>query len=101
MGLSVGVSDDGVVRIVVRGRFDFSVHREFRQAYTSNETRSAKRYVIDMAGAEYIDSAALGMLLLLRDHVGADASKIRLMNCSAAVRDVLQVSNFDRLFDIR
>ena len=53
-----------------------------------------------MKDATYLDSSALGMLLLLREHVGGDDSDIRVVNSSPDVRKILGVSNFDKLFDI-
>jgi ABC-type transporter Mla MlaB component len=58
--------DDRVVTITISGRFDFDLHQEFRQAFEHAEDEEAS-YVIDLAQAEYMDSSALGMLLLLRD----------------------------------
>ena len=47
-----------------------------------------------------MDSSALGMLLLLRDHAGGDNADIALMNISPDVRKILAISNFDKLFKI-
>ena len=44
--------------------------------------------------------AALGMLLLLRDHAGGDHAQIRLLNCNSDVRKILAISNFEQLFQI-
>ncbi|MNJ01264.1 hypothetical protein D3C73_1608430 [compost metagenome] len=56
--------------------------------------------VVDLKDATYLDSSALGMLLLLRDHAGGDESDVRLVNSSTDVRKILAISNFDKLFDI-
>jgi anti-anti-sigma factor len=56
--------------------------------------------VIDLKEATYLDSSALGMLLLLRDHAGGEDSCIRLVNSSSDVRKILAISNFHKLFDI-
>ena len=55
---------------------------------------------MDLKEATYLDSSALGMLLLLRDHAGGDNSDVRVVNSSTDVRKVLAISNFDKLFDI-
>jgi anti-anti-sigma factor len=86
--------------IRVSGRFDFSSHQEFRQAYADIDPRQT-RFVIDLGGAEYIDSAALGMLLLLRERAGGEQSTITLTNCGEGVMQILGVSNFDKLFLVR
>jgi anti-anti-sigma factor len=56
--------------------------------------------VVDLKEATYLDSSALGMLLLLRDHVGGDDAEVQVVNTSPDVRKILAISNFDKLFDI-
>lgn len=89
----------GVTTIEVTGRFDFSLHREFRQAYADTVDRGAE-VIVDLKGVEYVDSSALGMLLLLREYMGDDSAKISLANPSGDVRSILEVSNFEKLFKI-
>jgi len=48
----------------------------------------------------YMDSSALGMLLLLRDHAGGEESEVQVINTNSDVRKILAISNFDKLFDI-
>jgi anti-anti-sigma factor len=55
---------------------------------------------LDLKETTYLDSSALGMLLLLRDHAGGDDSDIRVVNPNSDVRKILAISNFDKLFDI-
>ncbi|CAM3589136.1 STAS domain-containing protein [Pseudomonas wadenswilerensis] len=94
------VSPDGKkLTIKVKGRFDFGKHQEFRHAY-EDEPRKPESVVVDLKDATYLDSSALGMLLLLRDHVGGDDSEIRVVNTSSDVRKILAISNFEKLFDI-
>ena len=90
---------DKTVTIHIWGRFDFSVHREFRSAYKDHGGRDA-HYLVDLKGTEYMDSSALGMLLLLREHAQAGDNSIRIVNCSDEIRQILTISNFARLFTI-
>jgi anti-anti-sigma regulatory factor len=53
--------------------------------------------VIDMSAVEYVDSAALGMLLLLRDHAG-DASRVTIRGSRGQPEQVLRIANFHKLF---
>lgn len=91
--------------IKIKGRFDFSQHQSFRGAYeaaddaVSGETK-VERFVVDLQEANYIDSSALGMLLLLRDHAGGERGEVKLINCSNDVRKILAISNFEKLFQI-
>ena len=63
--------------IKVNGRFDFSSHQEFRDAY-EKVASSVDTYNVDLSGTSYLDSSALGMLLLLRDHAGGDKSNVKI-----------------------
>ena len=100
MGISARVSDDGCeLNIGIDGRFDFSSHQDFRKAYEETES-SLDKYVVDMNATTYLDSSALGMLLLLRDHAGGDHANIRIINCNEDVKKILTISNFEQLFEI-
>jgi len=84
--------------IKIQGRFDFVVQSEFRQAY--EKVKSDSQFIIDFSTADYMDSAALGMLLLLRDYAGAGNSDITLKNCRSEIKTILEISNFHKLFKI-
>jgi len=92
-------ADGQELTISISGRFDFNAHQAFRDAYQRQDV-SPQRYVVNLQGTTYMDSSALGMLLLLRDHAGGDEADIRLLNCSPDVRKILSVSNFEQLFVI-
>ncbi|RON65688.1 STAS domain-containing protein [Pseudomonas fluorescens] len=100
MSVVTEVSPDGQkLTISVKGRFDFGKHQEFRNSYERVEPEP-KSYELDLKETTYLDSSALGMLLLLRDHAGGDDSQIRVVNPNSDVRKILAISNFDKLFDI-
>lgn len=101
MAINSELSADGKeLRISIDGRFDFSCHQDFRHAY-QREDASPSQYLIDLKGAVYLDSSALGMLLLLRDYAGGDDSNVKILNPSEDVRKILHISNFQRLFTIQ
>ena len=70
-----------------------------RAAYSSLAERYAV-YVIDMSTVEYLDSAALGMLLSMRNAIEQD-SKIQLKGANAFIKNILMISRFDKRFDIQ
>lgn len=91
-------TDGATLTITPGGRFDFRTHREFRNAYV--QTAGARHYVINLAFTDYLDSSALGMLLLLREHAGGDQSDIRILNCKPDVQNIFKVANFQKLFTL-
>ncbi len=99
MSVTMSISPDSKrVDINISGRFDFSVHKEFRDAYRNNPNNV--EYHVNLNSASYMDSSALGMLLLLREHSGEDRNLITLRNPSPSIRKILEIANFDRLFRI-
>lgn len=92
---------DKVARMAMGGRFDFSAHRYFRET-TEGLLANADvgQLELDLAEVSYVDSSALGMLLMLRDKARHAQREIRLRHCSAQVRQVLDIANFGKLFRI-
>ena len=100
MAVTSHVSADGnQLTIAIKGRFDFAKHQDFRDAYEKSVPKPDS-IVVDLKEATYIDSSALGMLLLLRDYAGGDNAEVQVINISSDVRKILAISNFDKLFDI-
>jgi anti-anti-sigma factor len=94
-------TDSGNTDLRLSGRFDFNAHREFRAAYEAIVADSSVRALnVDLAGVDYLDSSALGMLLMLRDKTGAANKALTLSNVRGAVKQVLDIANFGKLFKI-
>lgn len=101
MAINSFVSPDGSkLTISVEGRFDFSAHQDFRHSYESLDT-PPRAYYVDMRETTYLDSSALGMLLLLRDYAGGDTASVKIVNCNTEVKKILAISNFEQLFAIQ
>jgi anti-anti-sigma regulatory factor len=78
-------------------RFDFSCAGEFREASATLAT--GVELTVDFRDTRYIDSAALGMLLLLGEKTGG-TQKVRIRNAKGQPKEALEQANFDRLFTI-
>lgn len=60
--------------------------------------RSAKRYVIDLAGVELIDSSGIGALVSCLHHLRSRQSDVVLSGVRGRVLATLQIARADRLF---
>jgi len=87
------------LEIKISGRFDFGMHQEFRKA-TDQASSGVNVIVVDLAGVDYVDSSALGMLLVLRDKVGDSKSAVRIKSAKPDVKKILEIANFDKLFTL-
>lgn len=92
---------DGTAHIRLKGRFEFPTHREFRTAVKDALADPMVRVIsVDMHGVEYMDSSALGMLLLSKENAQMSGKSIVLKNVVGQIRKTIEVANFQRLFDI-
>lgn len=93
-------SNDGKELIIsIKGKFDFSLVQEFRQAYSDVGDQQPTVF-IDLRETEYLDSSALGMLLNMRKALGQSVKSIHIINCRPEVRSIFDISRFDKLFVI-
>ena len=102
MAIRSSTSPDGrTLTIKIEGRFDASSLDEFRKCYESVKGTHPEKYNVDLRDAGYLDSSALGMLLVLRDFAGGESSQITLSNCKDQVRKIFTISSFEQLFTIQ
>jgi HptB-dependent secretion and biofilm anti anti-sigma factor len=91
----------GTATISLVGRFDFNTHRDFRAAYEPLVADAACRAItLDFSRVDYLDSSALGMLLMLRDKMGGCGKEVALTGVAGNIKQVLEIANFSKLFSI-
>lgn len=102
MSISSSLSENGAeLTISIVGRFDASSLEHFRRSFESTDAENVNKYRVDLAGTVHLDSSALGMLLVLRDHAGGDKADITIVNCSPEVKKIFTISSFEQLFKIQ
>ena len=98
MAVKTEISEDGkVLTISVPSRLDITAHKEFGNAY-KDRLGSVSNCVVDMAAVEFLDSSALGMLLMFREKAVAENVDISISNCSPSIKKIFAMANFDKLF---
>lgn len=100
--MQTSVNKDGAKAVVgLTGRFDFNTHRDFRDACDPLiSDNGVREIVIDFAGVDYLDSSALGMLLMLRDKASGSGKDVALTGVRGSVKQVLDIANFSKLFKV-
>lgn len=95
-------TNESSATLVLGGRFDFNSHRTFREAYDPLlKQKGIANLEINLAGVSYLDSSALGMLLLLRERADSEGVTIVLSRPSITVAQILEIANFGKVFTIR
>ncbi len=101
--MDIKVTTSGsVASIYMNGRFDFSAHRAFKEAYDPLlQQKGFTSLEINLANVAYMDSSALGMLLLLHERAQAEGKTVVLCRANSTVMQILDIANFGKLFTIR
>jgi anti-anti-sigma factor len=93
---------DRVAVIRVQGRFDFLASAAFRESSRNiTAVPGPKEIEVNLGEVDYIDSTALGCLLVLRDSARMSGKTVVLVGINGTIAPVLSIANFNRLFDYR
>lgn len=100
MSIKVQASQDSNQLVIgIEERFDFSLHQEFRNSYINTQTNNTE-FVLDLSLTTYMDSSALGMILLLKDHAESLSGAVIIRKPSETVNKILEIAQFHRLLTV-
>jgi HptB-dependent secretion and biofilm anti anti-sigma factor len=94
------VSSNAEVEIQINGRFTFSDYPIFRELLKSVDFQATKTVVFLMRDLSFVDSSALGMLLIAHEEATKAGSTIVLRQPQGQVRRTLEVAAMASLFKI-
>jgi len=89
--------DDSTKELFLQGRLTFSDNVVFRKIVDDLKEYSGGKCIFDLSGLEFIDSAGLGMLMLLRDATVGRPFSISIRSADGQVRRMLEIAKFDAL----
>ena len=91
--------DRATVRLV--GRFDIKSNLTFRNAIKPLlSDAGVKSMAVDFDQVPFMDSSALGMLLLLREQAVSANKNVVLSRCGPDLQRVLSMAQFHKIFRI-
>jgi anti-anti-sigma factor len=82
-------------------KFTFNDHQTFRSIMDLLQRDTVQALEINFSNVEFIDSAGLGMLLLLRDECTRRDIPLALCGAQGQVKKIFMVSRFDQLFTLK
>ncbi len=89
---------DGQLSVRLQGRVTYADHAQFRQIINQVRGATAATVVVDLAEVEFIDSAGLGMLLMMRDTAESRSASVVLRGAQGQVARIIAASKFESLF---
>jgi anti-anti-sigma factor len=95
------VSKNGEVTLVdVEGQLIVGNRQELKQKVLEELENGARKFVIDFAGAGYIDSSGLGVLVSLSKKIREQSGELRLSGLNEDLRTLFELTKLDTLFRI-
>lgn len=87
--------------IAIPERFDFSFHQAFTQQYNDILAKHSGIVIsLDFRQVLYLDSAALGMIVLLQKRAKSVGCSVAVINAKGTALEVLEIANFDKMITI-
>ena len=92
---------DGHFELKLDKTFDFEAHKDFRQSVKDLMAKEPKRLDLNFEDVEYLDSSALGMLMLAKHEADARGCTVAITKLQDGhARKVLELVKFDQIFAI-
>ena len=86
--------------IYISGRFTFSDYPVFRELLKTVDLNKGKSLIFDLNNLTFMDSSALGMLLIAHEETKKTGGVIILRQPQGQVRRTLEIASMSSLFNI-
>ena len=80
--------------IRLKGRLTYDDHLKFNEIKRYAASAEAKTIVVDLSALEFIDSAGLGMLVILEDAASGSSTAVTIRGAHGIVRKLMELVNF-------
>ncbi len=92
--------EHGNRHVRLSGAFTFNDHAEFRDILNTIGEIETTQVTFHFYGVDFVDSAALGMLLLARDEAEKHRKRLILSGATGQVRKMFEMARFGSIFSI-
>ena len=86
--------------VKLAGRLEFTDHERLRDIIGLIGAEGAALFTLDLRGLEFIDSAGLGMLLILHEEAETRGVRMKTLIGPGAVRQTVTLARIDDVIDI-
>lgn len=88
------------VEVALKGRLEFTDHERMRDVVTLIAAEKPSSLIINLADLEFIDSAGLGMMLILQEECERFGASLRLRNPTGEVLRSLELARLNEILSI-
>lgn len=88
----------GTCQVTLRGKFTFNDHTEFRDILNLMAQPDVDQVLLMMDEVEFVDSAALGMLLLAHDEAEKHKKQLIISGVTGQVKKMFDMARFNTIF---
>ena len=92
--------DNTSLSVKILGNFNFEDNHNFREVHSAVDGGNISQIDVDVSGVEMVDSAALGMLMMLRKKCEKHSVVLRLLQPRGQVKKMFELSKFYTIFTI-
>ena len=99
--MEFNIQNNSTERLVnLKGRLTFTDHEQFREITASLGEAGASKCVLDLSGLEFIDSAGLGLLLLVSEAAKEHDIAVSIRGAHDQVHKMLEITRFSEMIPI-
>jgi len=99
MQIDTSTKGDAVL-VTLAGRFEFGTRQDYKQVIAQIVQDGYLRLVLDLEQVTFLDSSALGLLLLTDQKFKLKQGTVGLVNPTGYVRQVLELANLPRVIPV-
>ncbi len=89
-----------ILQVLIEGRMTHADHRQFRDILARVNETQPRRVVFDLSHVDFVDSSALGMLLIVRDACVQQSRTIVLKNPTGQVEKLTKIAKLHKYFEV-
>ena len=84
------------VVLKLEGNFTYTQRKPFQEALKAIDTHNVEHIVIDLSQVAFLDSAALGLLMITHRQVQGEKRKLSLAYPQPTVRQIIELANLHK-----
>ena len=87
---------DQTATLKLEGGFTYTQRKLFQETIKNLSSKNVEHIIIDLAQVAFLDSAALGLLMITHRQLLADKRKLSLAYPQATVRQIIELANLHK-----